>query len=336
MTNSIFRVHHQNSQDIHRSRRNNISIFSIWILGFVYFYLFLCRSISGVDLVVTDRSADSNILKKRQNDDSSSHSSSSSRPAKRRSHNTDKDEKKSFRARFMKDKPHSPQSTMAHGESSTQNLIDRVGLSEGSNPTHLRAHESLTKVTLDLSLGNALPLNVRPASRAVGNFMHPSVITTPQTMKEDFRRVTGSVKPFSSDVLRHTSGKRPVGYDTNEQTIARFAEKYINSGTTTDDKIALRLAKFELDRKRQRKSNEWDTWRRIAGTDPSKAREMGTIVPKRLSKKEYVPLRAHQLDHQGKAPTMEDALRMAYTEHDEALSRKRQYKQAKKLKSKRQ
>jgi hypothetical protein len=334
MTSSIFRVVHHASQDIHMDRRNNMTIFAVWILGLVYFYLFMCRSICGMGLVVTDRSADFNILKKRQNDDSSSHSSSSNGPEKRKSRDTDKNEKNSSRARLMKDKPHSHQSTMAHSESSTQNLIDRVGLSEGSKPIHLRAHENVAgdnlKVTLDLSLGHAIPLDLRPVSHAVGNSMHHSVITKPQTLKENLHRETGSVKPFSSDVLRHTSGKRPVGYDTNEQTIARFAEKYINSGTTTDDKIALRWAKFELDRKRQRKSNEWDNWRRIAGTDPSKAREMGTIVPKRLSKKEYVPLRAHQLDHQGKAPTMEDAIRMATTEHDDALTRKREYKQAKK------
>lgn len=131
------------------------------------------------------------------------------------------------------------------------------------------------------------------------------------------------IKPFSNQVLRHGGRKKPAGYDSGKQRIARFAEKYIAEGTTKSDEIALSMAKDKLKQRLQRKYELMKTWRNIAKTDPSKAREMKTQVPKRLSRKDYVPLRAHQLHHQGKAPTMEIATQVAKEEIERELSLKR-------------
>lgn len=72
----------------------------------------------------------------------------------------------------------------------------------------------------------------------------------------------------------------------------------------------------------------------MANTDPSQAREMKLKVPLRLSRNHYVLLRAHQLDHQGKANGMKEATQMALNEHKNEAARKHRLQRERELKAK--
>ncbi|PWN38515.1 uncharacterized protein FA14DRAFT_177784 [Meira miltonrushii] len=131
------------------------------------------------------------------------------------------------------------------------------------------------------------------------------------------------IAPFSHEVLRNSHGRKPAGYDGKKQLTARAAEKYIIDGTATDDKNALELAKSKIAQKYRKKGTLLATWREIARTDPSKAREMKTQAPRRLKSEDYIPLRAHQLHHQRKVASLEIGVQMAKEENERELSRKR-------------
>lgn len=136
-------------------------------------------------------------------------------------------------------------------------------------------------------------------------------------------RTSSIPKLFSEEMKRHIDGKKPKGYHTNNQTIARHAERLIVDGNIIDKGVAISLAKKKIQRHNLRKQNVLSQWRQIAETDPSKARLVPTKVPTRLSTTHYVPLRAHQLDHQGKASGMEEAISMARAEAQKELDRKK-------------
>lgn len=131
------------------------------------------------------------------------------------------------------------------------------------------------------------------------------------------------VEPFSEGVLRHSRINRPKGYDSNVQTAARHAERLLKTGTVRDAKMALEKGKAKIQERNQRKNEELTHWRNISSTDPSQARQMTTRVPRRLSRAQYVPLRAHQLHHLGKAENMDIATQMAKHEAQEDLFRKK-------------
>lgn len=132
---------------------------------------------------------------------------------------------------------------------------------------------------------------------------------------------TTELRPFSKDVLRRNAYKRPPLYDSNKQFIARHAQVLIKKdGVKEDDAIG--LAKARLDERKKTKQNNAAYWRHLANTDPSLARQMKTKVPTRLAQAHYIPLRAHQLDHLGKANGMVEATNMARAEVQQFTAQK--------------
>ncbi|PWN38511.1 uncharacterized protein FA14DRAFT_177781 [Meira miltonrushii] len=136
-------------------------------------------------------------------------------------------------------------------------------------------------------------------------------------------RTSSIPMPFSDELLRNKSGKKPKGYNTNDQVVARHAERFMSDGNIMDKDVAIGMGKKMIQRSNLRKQIKLAHWRQIAETDPSKARLATTRVPTRLSKTHYIPLRAHQLDQQGKAKGMEEATQMATAEAQRELDRKR-------------
>lgn len=121
-------------------------------------------------------------------------------------------------------------------------------------------------------------------------------------------------KLFSKEVLRSKFRERPKGYDTNENTIARAAETLIRNKKAVNHDKAIEIAKDKLEAKKIGNREKLRNWKQIASTDPSKAREMKTNVPKNMPEKLYVAARAHQLDHRGIAKDMNEATRLAKEE----------------------
>lgn len=137
------------------------------------------------------------------------------------------------------------------------------------------------------------------------------------------------LRPFSKDVLRRNANKRPPLYDSNQQFIARHAQVLIKKdGVREEDAIG--LARARLDERRKTKQNSEAHWRHLANTDPSLARQMKTKVPTRLAKAHYIPLRAHQLDHLGKANGMVEATKMAKAEVHQFTAQKAANRQKRK------
>ncbi|PWN38512.1 uncharacterized protein FA14DRAFT_153835 [Meira miltonrushii] len=130
------------------------------------------------------------------------------------------------------------------------------------------------------------------------------------------------VRPFSQAVLHRGTSKRPAKYETKDQFIARHAESLMKQGHT--ERNAITMAKTKVDQRNHKKANNLATWRHLADTDPSLARQMSSRVPTRLGAADYIPLRAHQLHHWGKAKGMEEATKMAKAESQKEVERKAQ------------
>lgn len=305
-----------------------------WTLLVICICLLLLKSTFSKSRVNAGDFGCYNPLKKRQSDESSSQSSSVS--SKRKFREADlwrKEYKQSSRARLMYDHTQLSRAALSHDQSNTRNLIDRVGLSESPRLTHTQTQTaspgwpSTTNLDLSLGIGSAHAVPQAHASSPIsstrGNPALPSTSSSPDTTERNAQNDPKFIKPFSNDVLRHSRGKKPAGYDTKKQMIARFTERYMNKGEAKKD--ALRKSKDDYARRSQRKYSEWATWREIARTDPAKAREMQTQVPKRMGREDYISLRAHQLNHRGEAADMKEAIKMATEENDQQLSQKRKY-----------
>lgn len=162
-----------------------------------------------------------------------------------------------------------------------------------------------------------------PILRSKKTVSNPTHSPSSATSRAPVSRAHGEslkVHPFTQDVLHRNGLKRPAKYETNDQFIARHAEGLMKKGHS--EKNAIDMAKDKVDHRNQKKSNNLSTWRNLADTDPSLARQMKTRVPTRLAADDYIPLRAHQLHHWGKAKGMEEATKIAREESQKEVDRK--------------
>lgn len=129
-------------------------------------------------------------------------------------------------------------------------------------------------------------------------------------------------KPFSKDVIRRQSNKRPRGYESNANTIALSAETLLRNSHGLTHEDAIKLAKEKLAKRRERQATHLRSWNLVAATDPAKAREMKTNVPKNMIANLYIPARAHQLHHRGEARDMKECERLAKLEAEQTREKK--------------
>ncbi|PWN38513.1 uncharacterized protein FA14DRAFT_153836 [Meira miltonrushii] len=145
---------------------------------------------------------------------------------------------------------------------------------------------------------------------------------SPKSHSRTFASIT---TPFSKEVKRNNNGRRPKGYDSNANKIALFAETFLNHNKAASQEDAIRLAKEKLSAIRERTSNNLKNWKHIAKTEPSKAGEMKTNVPKHLPINLYVSARAHQLYHRGQSKDLAEAEKLAKAESVQFREKKRKH-----------
>ncbi|PWN38517.1 uncharacterized protein FA14DRAFT_153839 [Meira miltonrushii] len=308
-----------------------MSIPIIRTLVIAYFCLLPHKFILCEDCISAGGCADFTTLKKRQSDESSSQSSSRSRSAKRKEREADlssKGGKRSSSSRPLQDQLQSSRTATSHKKPKIQNFIDRVGVSESSSSMHaqtqISSHERPSTMSLDLSLGGARSHASTSVQKDARNSASPPASSSFDATQDTAHRDTTHIKPFSSDVLRGArGGKKPAGYDTRAQKIARYTEKYLKAGETK--KEAVQKANNEYAQRTRRNREDWKAWREIVRTDPSRAREMTTQVPKRMGRSDYIRLRTHQLLSRGMTADINEAIRIAREENDQQLSHRRNY-----------
>lgn len=142
-------------------------------------------------------------------------------------------------------------------------------------------------------------------------------------------------KPFTDDVLRRNKRKRPVGYDTVKQVAVRHAERFLKNNKITTEE-ANKFGKMKVAQKNNGRRERIARWKLMAETDPSLVRFEESNVSKRISKHQYIPLRAHQLNYQGKAKDLQSAAEIAKGEIEETLAKNKEKYRIRKAKDKQQ